>query len=232
MPDPAAVNDMFGRIAPRYDLANHVLSLGVDHWWRRQQVRGVIRRAPLEVVDLATGSGDVAFALARKLPPEAGVLGLDFCQPMLDQANAKKADFRGRAPIEFRFGDGLNLPLENDSVDALTLSFGLRNMSDRARALGEIRRVLKPGSGTLHLLEFSQPQAWFRPIYRFYLHHLLPWAARTLTGDKGAYDYLGDTIDGFPDRARMADEIREAGFSRVTHKGMTFGIVALHLAVA
>ncbi len=232
MPDPTAVNDMFGRIAPRYDLANRVLSMGIDRWWRWNQVSGVIRRKPRLVVDLATGSGDVAFALARKLPAEAKVVGLDFCQPMLDQAEEKKAHFHGKTPIEFRFGDGLNLPLEDSSVDALTLSFGLRNMADRARALSEIQRVLKPGTGTLHLLEFSQPQAWFRPIYRFYLHHLLPHAARLLTGDKGAYDYLGDTIDSFPNRETMADEIQAAGFSPVTHKGMTFGIVALHVATA
>ena len=232
MPDPTAVNDMFGRIAPRYDLANRVLSLGIDRWWRWHQVRGVVRRRPRTVVDLATGSGDVAFALAGKLPPEAQVIGLDFCQPMLDQANHRKERFKGSAPIEFRFGDGLDLPLEDDSVDAMTLSFGLRNMEDRARALSEIRRVLRSGRGRLHLLEFSQPQAWFRPVYQFYLRHLLPPIARVLTGDQSAYDYLGETIESFPDRIRMADEIRAAGFTEVVHWGMTFGIVALHVAKA
>lgn len=232
MPDPIAVNDMFGRIAPRYDLANHVLSLGVDRWWRWHQVRGVVQERPKTVVDLATGSGDVAFALAGKLPSDAHVLGLDFCQPMLDRANVKKERIRGGAPVEFRFGDGLDLPLEDDSIDALTISFGLRNMEDRARALSEIRRVLRPGRGHLHLLEFSQPRAWFRPVYKFYLRHLLPRVARLLTGDQSAYDYLGNTIESFPDRARMADEIIAAGFSEVDHRGMTFGIVALHVAKA
>jgi demethylmenaquinone methyltransferase/2-methoxy-6-polyprenyl-1,4-benzoquinol methylase len=232
MPDPTAVKNMFGRIAPRYDLANRVLSLGIDRWWRWQQVREVVRRCPKTVVDLATGSGDVAFALARKLPPDARVLGLDFCQPMLDQANAKKEHFHRGAPIEFRFGDGLNLPVEDNSVDALTISFGLRNMADRARALSEIRRILKPDRGHLYLLEFSQPQAWFNPIYRYYLRHLLPRVAGLLTGDQSAYNYLGDTIGSFPDRKGLADEIRAAGFSTVNHRGMTFGIVALHVAKA
>jgi demethylmenaquinone methyltransferase/2-methoxy-6-polyprenyl-1,4-benzoquinol methylase len=232
MPDPTAVNDMFGRIAPRYDLANRVLSLGIDRWWRWHQVRGVVRRRPKTVVDLATGSGDVAFALARKLPPEAQVIGLDFCQPMLDQANHRKVRFKGSAPVEFRFGDGLDLPLEDDSVDAMTLSFGLRNMQDRARVLREIRRVLKPGRGHLNLLEFSQPQAWFRPVYQLYLHYLLPHLARWLTGDRSAYDYLGASIDTFPDRDQMAGEISAAGFKHITHKAMTFGIVALHEARA
>jgi len=232
MPDPISVNDMFGRIASRYDLANRVLSLGLDRWWRWHQVRGVLRRNPRTVVDLATGSGDVAFALARRLAPDARVIGMDFCQPMLDRANEKKARFRTRAPVEFRFGNGLELPIEDDSVDALTISFGLRNMEDRALALAEIRRVLRPGHGHLHLLEFSQPQAWFRPLYRFHLRHLLPRIARLLTGDKSAYDYLGESIESFPDRNRMADEIRAAGFSRVHHRAMTFGIVALHVAQA
>ena len=232
MPDPTAVKDMFGRIAPRYDLANHVLSLGIDHWWRWRQVHGVVRRCPKMVVDLATGSGDVAFALARKLPPDAHVLGLDFCQPMLDRANAKKERLHRGAPIEFRFGDGLDLPVDDDSVDALTISFGLRNMEDRARALSEIRRVLKPARGHLHLLEFSQPHAWFNPIYRFYLRHLLPRVARLLTGDQSAYNYLGDTIGSFPNRNQLADEITAAGFTKVDHRSMTFGIVALHVAAA
>jgi demethylmenaquinone methyltransferase/2-methoxy-6-polyprenyl-1,4-benzoquinol methylase len=105
MPDPTAVNDMFGRIAPRYDLANRVLSLGIDRWWRWHQVRGVVRRCPITVVDLATGSGDVAFALAGQLPPDAQVIGLDFCQPMLDQANRRKKRFKGssRDPGTFIF---------------------------------------------------------------------------------------------------------------------------------
>jgi len=232
MPDPTAVNDMFGRIAPRYDLANRVLSLGIDRWWRWHLVRGVVKKGPKTVVDLATGSGDVAFALAGTLPPDAHVLGLDFCQPMLDRANAKKERIRGGARVEFQFGDGLDLPVEDNSIDALTISFGLRNMEDRARALSEIRRVLKPGRGHLHLLEFSQPRSWFRPVYNFYLRHLLPRVARLLTGDQAAYDYLGDTIESFQDLPRMADEISTAGFSMVDHRGLTFGIVALHVARA
>ena len=223
---------MFGRIAPRYDLANRVLSFGMDLWWRHRLVRGVVQRSPAFVVDLATGSGDVAFAMARRLPPEARVLGLDFCQPMLDLANRKKAAARTVAPIDFDRGDGLDLPLPDGSVDALTLSFGLRNMEDRGRALREIRRVLRPHTGSLHLLEFTQPLAWFKPFYRFYLVRILPTLAGWLTGDESAYAYLGDTIGTFPDRHRMADELRTAGFAVVDHRIMTFGIVALHVATA
>jgi demethylmenaquinone methyltransferase/2-methoxy-6-polyprenyl-1,4-benzoquinol methylase len=233
MPDPVAVNSMFGRIARRYDLANRLLSGGMDLWWRRQLVAAVRRTEPTDVVDLATGSGDVAFALARELPPTTRIIGMDFCQPMLDEAEIKKAAAgAGRyANITFRQGDGLALPLADACCDALTISFGLRNLADRAKGLREMRRVLRPG-GRLFVLEFSQPQTWFAPFYFFYLRKILPFVAGAVTGDRAAYVYLNETIEQFPDREGLAGEIRAAGFSRVTASRMTFGIVALHEAVA
>lgn len=232
MPDPASVNSMFGRIAARYDLANRLLSGGMDVWWRRCLVAAVERGTPSDVVDLATGSGDVAFALARRLPAGTRITGMDFCQPMLDEAVIKQkvAGPTRYANITFRQGDGLALPLPDECCDALTISFGLRNLADRARGLREMRRVLRP-NGRLFVLEFSQPQAWFRPIYFFYLRKVLPLVAGAVTGDKAAYVYLNETIEQFPNRAGLAEEIRSAGFSRVTSGGMTFGIVALHEAV-
>jgi demethylmenaquinone methyltransferase/2-methoxy-6-polyprenyl-1,4-benzoquinol methylase len=233
MPDPVAVNSMFGRIARRYDLANRLLSGGLDVWWRQRLVGAVRRSEPSDVVDLATGSGDVAFALARHLPSTTRIIGMDFCQPMLDEAELKKAAAGvGRYPnITFRQGDGLALPLADASCDALTISFGLRNLADRARGLREMRRVLRPG-GRLFVLEFSQPQAWFAPLYFFYLRRILPFVAGAVTGDRAAYVYLNDTIEQFPNREAVAVEIRTAGFSQVVASGMTFGIVALHEAVA
>jgi len=230
-PDPTAVNSMFGRIARRYDLANRLLSGGMDLWWRRRLVAAVHRTAPGAVLDLATGSGDVAFALARALPPSAAITGMDFCQPMLDEADAKKgaAGPNRFANVIFRQGDGLALPLPDASVDAVTIAFGLRNLADRARGLGEMRRVLRPG-GRLFVLEFSQPSPWFRPFYFFYLRKILPFVAGVVTGDRAAYVYLNETIEQFPDRAALAEEIRTAGFSSVSARGMSFGIVALHEA--
>ncbi|MEZ5414280.1 MAG: bifunctional demethylmenaquinone methyltransferase/2-methoxy-6-polyprenyl-1,4-benzoquinol methylase UbiE [Opitutaceae bacterium] len=231
MPDPAAVNSMFARIAGRYDLANRLLSGGMDLWWRRQLVRAVDRHTPRDVLDLATGSGDVAFALSDKLFYSNNIVGMDFCQPMLDEAGFKQQATGLGANISFQQGDGLNLPLTDASFDAVTISFGLRNMADRHRCLSEIRRVLRPG-GRLYVLEFSQPQPWFRPLYLFYLRHILPSVAGLVTGDKSAYVYLNETIEQFPDRAALGREIIATGFSSVRANGMTFGIVALHEAVA
>ena len=232
MPDPTEVNSMFGRIARRYDAANFILSGGIDRWWRRRLVAAVRRHDPLCVLDLATGSGDVAFALSLALNPATAIVGMDFCQPMLDQAEAKKraagaAKFRN---VTFRPGDGLALPLPDSSQDALTIAFGLRNLANRPRGLQEMRRVLRPG-GRLFVLEFSQPYAWFRPLYYCYLQHILPRIAGVVTGDRGAYDYLNASIGDFPDRATLSREITAAGFSKVQAHAMTFGIVALHQAL-
>src|SRR5687767_14199996 len=129
MPDPIAVNSMFGRIARRYDLANFLLCGGIDTWWRRRLVQAARRHSPRDVLDLATGSGDVAFALSRGLPSATSILGMDFCQPMLDEAETKKraAGDARYANVTFRQGDGLALPLPDNSYDAVTISFGLRN---------------------------------------------------------------------------------------------------------
>lgn len=230
MPDPVEVNSMFGRIAPRYDLANRVLSGGIDRWWRRRVVKAVKARSPRHVLDLATGSGDLAFALGRNLPPATAIVGMDFCQPMLDQAEEKKkAAGQEFDRVTFRLGDGLALPLPDACFDAVTIAFGLRNLADRRQGLREIHRVLR-ADGHLFVLEFSQPHRFFRPIYFFYLKRILPRIAGVMTGDRAAYDYLNDTIGQFPDRAAIAQEIRTAGFQSVIASALTFGIVALHEA--
>ncbi|GAB5561100.1 MAG: bifunctional demethylmenaquinone methyltransferase/2-methoxy-6-polyprenyl-1,4-benzoquinol methylase UbiE [Synoicihabitans sp.] len=227
MPDPQAVNSMFARIAGRYDLANRLLSGGIDVWWRRKLIQRVASKSPADVLDLATGSGDVAFALARGLPVGTPILGMDFCQPMLDEAEKKKPTMRESARVTFQQGDGLNLPCEDASFDAATISFGLRNMADRHRCLTELHRVLRPG-GYLWVLEFSQPKKWMSPFYYFYLKLILPLVAALVTGDKNAYDYLGGSIEAFPDHHGIAEEMTNAGFEIGTIDRMTGGIVALH----
>jgi demethylmenaquinone methyltransferase/2-methoxy-6-polyprenyl-1,4-benzoquinol methylase len=231
MPDPTAVNSMFARIARRYDVANRLLSGGMDIWWRKRLVSAVRAGAPSAVLDLATGSGDVAFALARGLGQDTRITGMDFCQPMLDEAVAKQARSEEAKckNIAFMQGDGMALPLADETYDAVTISFGLRNMADRVKCLSEMRRVLRAG-GRVHVLEFSQPYAWFRPFYLFYLRHVLPRIAGWVTGDRQAYQYLNESIEAFPDRPALGNEMLKAGFRSYRARAMTFGIVALHIA--
>ncbi len=218
---------MFARIAGRYDVANRLLSGGIDLWWRRRLIRSVAAESPRDVLDLATGSGDVAFALAKGLPEGTPITGMDFCRPMLDEAEKKQPDMPRSSHITFREGDGLNLPCGDASFDAATISFGLRNMADRHRCLTELHRVLRPG-GSVWVLEFSQPRQWLRPFYYFYLRHILPLVAAVVTGDKSAYDYLCGSIEEFPTHNGIAEEMKTAGFASVSVQRLTGGIVALH----
>ena len=229
MPDPGAVNSMFARIAARYDLANRLLSGGMDIFWRKKLVRAVRKSQPAAVLDLATGSGDVAFALSRRLPASVTILGMDFCQPMLDEAIVKQKQSKDTqvTRISFRQGDGMALPLPDASFDAVTISFGLRNMADRVQSLREMHRVLRPG-GRIFVLEFSQAYRWFKPFYLFYLRHVLPWIAGLITGDRKAYVYLNESIEQFPDRPSLGAEMLQAGFKSYQASALTFGIVALH----
>jgi demethylmenaquinone methyltransferase / 2-methoxy-6-polyprenyl-1,4-benzoquinol methylase len=231
MPDPAAVNSMFARIAGRYDLTNRLISGGMDVIWRRRLVAAVRRNTPKNVLDLATGSGDVAFALSRGMKTPVNITGMDFCAPMLVEANAKMAAARDGRYVNITFceGDILSLPLADGSFDAITISFGLRNLADRPRGLREMRRVLRPG-GRLFVLEFSQPAAWFRPFYFFYLRKILPVLAGAITADRQAYVYLNETIEQFPGRAALTAEIKAAGFSQVSSHAMAGCAVALHEA--
>lgn len=229
-PDPAAVKATFSSIAPRYDLANHLLSGGIDFCWRKKLVSIAGQEPCSRVLDLATGSGDVAFALRKKLPAGTEIVGLDFCPPMLEQAKEKR-DRLGLDEERNQFieGDCMELRFDDGSFDLVTIAFGLRNLPDRARALNEMNRVLKPG-GRLIVLEFSQPYFWFRPFYYLYLRGILPWVARLLTGDREAYLYLGTSISGFPNRKGLCHELEEVGYAPVRAHAMTFSIVSLHEA--
>jgi demethylmenaquinone methyltransferase / 2-methoxy-6-polyprenyl-1,4-benzoquinol methylase len=230
MPESAKVRGIFASIAGRYDLANRVISLGMDIHWRAEVVRMVKARKPSKVVDLATGSGDLAFALRKKLPTETSVTGLDFCEPMLDEARRKQAGKPWAKDVVFARGDCMALELPDESVDALTIGWGLRNFEDRAKGLAEMRRVLKNG-GALYCLEFSQPYKWLRWPYYFYLKHIMPLLAWIVTGRRDSYEYLVGTVEAFPDRVALADQMRAAGFSSVRAMPRFFSIVAIHEAI-
>jgi len=228
MPEGSAVRSMFSGIASRYDLANRVLSLGLCVGWRNRLVEAVKACAPDVVADLATGSGDVAFALRAALPAKAEVTGYDFCEPMLELGR-RRAEAEG-VRLEFQVGDCMRLPLPDASCDAVTIAYGVRNFEDRGKGLRELRRITKPG-GSVFILEFSQPDAWFAPLHFIHVRCVLPIAAALLTGDLGAYRYLGTSIAGFPDAEGLSAELRAAGFSQVSCERMLFGTVALHRAV-
>ena len=227
MPEAASVRSMFAGISRRYDLANHVLSGGLDFLWRRRLTKMVAETRPRNVADLATGSGDVAFALKRRLGAEAAVEGYDFCEPMLEEARAKGARSPLTAAIPFRQGDCLSLDIPSERFDAVTIAFGLRNLEDRHRGLCEMRRILRPG-GHLFVLEFTQPDRWFRPIYYLYLKYILPVLAWVLCRNRSAYDYLAGSIEAFPSKESLARELADAGFTEIAATGLHASIVAIH----
>ncbi|MEE1266018.1 MAG: ubiquinone/menaquinone biosynthesis methyltransferase [Akkermansia sp.] len=221
MPDPAYVHAAFSSIAERYVTANHVLSMGTDILWRARVVEMVAEWKPANLLDIATGTGDLALAL-KKAFPEMEVLGTDFCRPMLDVAVR-----RGLQNV--LEADAMNLPLAGASYDAATVAFGLRNMADYEKALQEWRRILRPG-GHLLVLDFSMPENILAGPYRLYLHHVLPRIAGWLTGNSGAYDYLGESIEAFPRGAAFCELMRRAGFRNPVCRPLSMGIASIYTA--
>jgi demethylmenaquinone methyltransferase/2-methoxy-6-polyprenyl-1,4-benzoquinol methylase len=218
---------MFDRVAPRYDLANTVFSLGLDRGWRRAAARATGLRPGELAVDVACGTGALTSELAR-LAPGAAVVGVDFSGEMLRRA-ARAPD--GRA-LGWVGGDALRLPLRDGAAAVATIAFGLRNLPEPAAGLAELRRVLRPG-GRLVVCEFSRPVApLLRQVYGRYLTRLLPLAARRLTSDPEAYQYLARSIGAWPDQAGLAGWLRAAGFVQVRWRDLAGGIVALHRGVA
>ena len=212
---------LFSAIARRYDLANHLCSGGLDFLWRRRAAKIVQSWAPKRVLDMATGSGDLALAITKKCP-SATVIGADFCQPMLDLARRK-----GLANLVQ--ADALKLPFADGEFDVVTIAFGLRNMENWERALAEMARVLRPG-GHLLVLDFSVPRWPLRWLYRFYLHKVVPRIAGLLTGEKAAYEYLGASIEEFPQGDAMNRLIAAAGFDETKSRPLTGCIVSLYTA--
>jgi demethylmenaquinone methyltransferase / 2-methoxy-6-polyprenyl-1,4-benzoquinol methylase len=227
MPEATAVNRFFSAIAPGYDLANRVMSSGVDVLWRHHLAKRARISLPEDALDLATGSGDVAFTLAKKVPSLKRITGLDFCQPMLEVARSKLKKRPLPIAISFEQGDCLSLPYADESFDLVTIAFGLRNLEDRHLGLKEMLRVLRPG-GKLLVLEFTQPDRWIRGPYYWYLKNIIPRISGALTGNADAYHYLSSSIEGFPTQEAIADELKVAGFHPVTHRGLTCSIAAVH----
>jgi demethylmenaquinone methyltransferase/2-methoxy-6-polyprenyl-1,4-benzoquinol methylase len=222
------VRDMFGRVAGRYDLLNHLLSFNLDKRWRLrtvERVAPILARPGARVLDLCCGTGDVLLALeARRGSP---VLGSDFCHPMLVEAGRKLARHGLVSPL-FE-ADALALPLAADSLDLITTAFGFRNFANYEKGLEELLRVLKPG-GVAAILEFSQPtNPVFGAFYGFFSNRVLPFVGGVVSGSRDAYSYLPESIKKFPGAEELASAMRTAGFSTVEFDRMTGGAVALHL---
>ncbi|GAA5533757.1 bifunctional demethylmenaquinone methyltransferase/2-methoxy-6-polyprenyl-1,4-benzoquinol methylase UbiE [Deinococcus aluminii] len=219
------VQAMFASIAPRYDLLNRVLSLGVDRLWRREAAREALARHPQRLLDVATGTADFALEL-KALAPGAEVVGSDFVPEMLaigrEKARARHLNLR------LEEGDALNLPYPDGSFDAVTCAFGFRNFAHYARGLAEMWRVLAPG-GRLVILEFPPPRPGLSgSLFRFYFRHLLPRVGALVSGNAGAYTYLPESTLAFLDPDRLAQLMRATGF-RTRHRLLTFGIAAIHV---
>lgn len=228
----AHVREMFGRIAPRYDLLNHLLSLGVDKAWRRRVARRfsmVLRGPDAHVLDLCCGTGDLAFALRREAREGAEIVGSDFAPEMLDRARAKAA--AGGARVSFVEADALCLPFGDASFDLVTCAFGFRNLAAYDRGLIEILRVLKPG-GNAAILEFSEPPGkLFGLLYRFYFRRILPLIGGLISGSVSAYSYLPASVGKFASPEELRDQFEGAGFRDARFERWTGGIVTLHTAL-
>jgi len=220
---PGHVRKMFGSIATRYDLANHVLSCGIDFYWRARAAEIVASWHPNAIVDLATGTGDLALAIQKKLP-HAELTGVDFLPEMLELAQRKGV----RRVV---LADAMKLPFDDASFDCVTIAFGLRNLENCSAALVEMRRVLK-ANGHLLVLEFSLPTTpALRAAYRFYLHRCLPLLGSFLTQEKSAYDYLGDSIEKFPSGNAMCELMKQTGYASPSFEPLTGGIVTIYTGI-
>jgi demethylmenaquinone methyltransferase/2-methoxy-6-polyprenyl-1,4-benzoquinol methylase len=221
------VREMFATIAARYDFLNHLLSGNVDRRWRRQVAKTIKENWPSDggrILDIACGTGDLSLTLFETIG--ATVVGTDFCRPMLDIAARKAVAKEGVVFIE---GDALRLPFRDQSFEAATIAFGLRNLASVDQGLKEMFRVLRHG-GTIAVLEFSQPVVpGFSLLFRLYFTKLLPFVGGLISGSRRAYEYLPSSVSSFPEQQRLAALMRQAGFVEVRYENLTGGIAALHV---
>lgn len=219
-----AVRSMFAGIAKRYDFLNHTLSLNIDKRWRRKvsaELRDILDRPDAVVLDIACGTGDLTIELSTG--SNAKVVGTDYCRPMLDVAATKSAS------LPYVEADAMGLPFPDDSFDAATIAFGLRNLPNFNNGLIEMHRILKPG-GKLVVLEFTTPIVpGFGRLFNFYFSHILPRIGGIVSGSRGAYEYLPDSVSKFPDQKALVTMFSECGFEAVKYTNLTGGVAAIHV---
>jgi demethylmenaquinone methyltransferase/2-methoxy-6-polyprenyl-1,4-benzoquinol methylase len=225
-----AVREMFSGIARKYDFLNHFLSVNIDKRWRRivrQKLEKILSDKEAVVLDVACGTGDLSLELQKN--GEAKIIGTDFCRPMLSIAYGKNE--KNNEQIPYVEADGMNLSFADNAFDAVTIAFGLRNFSNWQDGLQELHRVLKKG-GKLVILEFSTPIIpGFKQIFNLYFTQVLPRIGGAVSGSRGAYEYLPDSVSRFPDQIGLAQMIEKTGFDKVEYKNLTGGIAAIHSGI-
>lgn len=229
------VRDMFDSIAPAYDFMNRMMTFGIDRLWRRKAVRMLSRMPHADILDVATGTGDLALLLARTLHPDT-VTGIDLSEGMLEvarrKAQADTAAAESGADITFRTADCLALPMADNTYDTVTCAYGVRNFGNLLQGYREMHRVLRPG-GRAVILELSTPtSAAVKPLYNLYTRHIIPTVGRLVSKDVRAYSYLPESIAAVPQGDEMTAIMREAGFSEARAIPLTFGVCTIYMAIA
>ncbi len=223
------VTRMFNRIAGKYDLLNRLLSAGIDEHWRKRAIRLLAKAQPQKVLDLATGTGGVALALVRQLHTPQ-VIGLDIAEAMLEVGRKKIAAQGLENRIQLQCGDAENMPFQDNSFDAITIAFGVRNFENLSKGLKEMHRVLKP-QGEVVILEFSKPRIFpLKQLFHFYFKNLLPLIGRWTSKDPRAYRYLYESVQAFPDGDDFLKELEKAGFRQMRQIPLSFGICSIYHA--
>lgn len=221
------VEDMFDNIAPKYDLLNHVLSMKIDVLWRNTLVKWMNKDAPKLVLDVATGTGDLAIAVQKGTGAE--VVGLDLSQQMLNVGIDKIKKLNLDQKISMQKGDAENLPFEDNKFDAVSVAFGVRNFENLEKGLAELRRVVKENS-SVYILEFSKVEGFLAPFYMFYFKNILPQIGKLVSKDNRAYTYLPDSVNAFPFGEKMKQILLETGYSKVEYKKLSLGIATIYKA--
>lgn len=225
----AQVEEMFDNIAHRYDFLNHFLSVGIDNWWRKVTINSLKESNPKRMLDVATGTGDLAFEALKRLNPDS-IVGLDLSEGMLSKARVKAKD-RNIAKIEFVKGDSERIIFDDQEFDAVTVAFGVRNFENLEQGLSEIYRVMKPGA-RVAILEFSKPAKFpIKQLYNFYFKYILPVFGRLVSKDATAYQYLPESVQAFPEGDAFINILTKTGFTSCKNRPLTFGICSLYTAV-
>ena len=226
MANKETVRTMFNEISGRYDFLNHFLSFGIDHWWRRKFVSVLSKKKPLLILDVATGTGDLAIAM-RTLSPEK-ITGIDIASQMLDIGKIKIEKKKLTGKIIFLTGDAESIPFPDKSFDAVTVAFGVRNFENLEKGLLEMKRILKPG-GTMQILEFSHPgSAPFKQIYRFYSRFIIPFFGKIISRNNQAYSYLPESVAAFPSGDDFIRILEKIGMENSSYISLTFGISSIY----